>query len=112
MKFIKLLIIAVLLSFLFMLINAKGFSYISFVNFLFFMSVLYLSVAGMQYVLQTGFMSGIIYSFKRFAKRTNVIEQMIDEEIKYPTFSFRTMNSYFLCGSLLFILSFLISFMI
>ncbi|MEH7391036.1 DUF3899 domain-containing protein [Bacillus sp. JJ1474] len=58
----------------------NGGKWIAFINFLFFISITLLMLGGILVVLKGGMFDGIIYSFRRFYRRTSKLENYISEQ--------------------------------
>lgn len=58
----------------------NGDKWIDFINSLFFISIILLMLGGILVVLKGGMFDGIIYSFRRFYRRTSKLENYITEQ--------------------------------
>jgi len=76
---IKLVLIALIISFAGSLFSEDG-KWISFINILFFISILLLMLGGTLFVLKGGMFDGIFYSFRRLYRRTSRLENYVSEQ--------------------------------
>lgn len=78
-KTIRLIMISLTISFIGSFVTGNG-DWIGFINFLFFLSLLFLMVGGTLFVLRGGLFEGILYSFRRFYRGTSKLENYISEQ--------------------------------
>lgn len=78
-KTIKLILISLTISFIGSFLTGKG-NWQGFINFLFYISLLFLMLGGAVSVLRGGMFEGILYSFRRFYSRTSKLEGYISEQ--------------------------------
>lgn len=74
-----LIVISIFISFIGSFFSDGG-NWISFINLLFFISILLLMVGGALFVLKGGMFDGMIYSFRRFYRRTSKFESYVSDQ--------------------------------
>ena len=94
-----------------------GENWINFINQLFFISILLLMAGGTLFVLKGGMFDGMIYSFRRFYRRTSKLEGYVSDETgeidSTPKNSMKglSINPIIISGAALFIFSLIAAYM-
>ncbi|PEA53156.1 transporter [Bacillus pseudomycoides] len=90
---------------------------LNFVNFMFYIALLFIIIGGFVFLFQRGFFNVTIYAFKKLGRSNNKMESLIEgeeehdpKEILYRTYSFTWTYPILITGIILAALSSIMSF--